>query len=81
MIILVLVSQLYKIFPFQLFTLLSFIILINDDAYEEEYDKRIKINNKSLSWNERDELRKNIVKSNIDNDKMIYTLDFTLTKI
>ena len=57
------------------------IILINDDAYEEEYDKRIKINNKSLSWNERDELRKNIVKSNIDNDKMIYTLDFTLTKI
>ena len=57
------------------------IILITDDAYEEEYDKRIKINNKSLSWNERDELRKNIVKSNIDNDKMIYTLDFTLTKI
>ena len=57
------------------------IILINNDVYQEECNRRIKINNKSLSWDEKNELRKNIVKSNIDNDKMIYTLDFTLTKI
>lgn len=57
------------------------IILVNDDAFDKEYEKRMVKNNKILSWDERDKLRKNIIKYNIDNEDMIYSITFTITKI
>lgn len=57
------------------------IILVNDDTFDKEYEKRAVKNNKILSWNERDKLRKNIIKSNIDNEDMIYSITFNITKI
>lgn len=57
------------------------IILVNDDTFDKEYEKRAVKNNKILSWDERDELRKNIIKSNIDNEDMIYSITFNITKI
>lgn len=57
------------------------IILVNDDAFDKEYEKRVVKNNKILSWDEGDKLRKNIIKYNIDNEDMIYSITFTITKI
>ena len=57
------------------------IILVNDDAFYKEYEKRMVKNNKILPWGERDKLRKNIIKYNIDNEDMIYSITFTITKI
>ena len=57
------------------------IILVNDDAFDKEYEKRTVKNNKILSLDERVKLRKNIIKYNIDNEDMIYSIKFTITKI